>query len=108
MCNAPRDGSEMFAVCLNLDTGKVEHDISLWKVAEPQFCHDMNSYASATPALEEGRGYFHFGVHAPRASIPRPARSCGPPPFDPELPCNHHRGAASSPIIHGKLIFFDL
>ncbi len=114
LSNAPRDGSEMFAVCLNLDTGKVEYNISLWKVADPQFCHDMNSYASGTPALEEGRGYFHFGVHGTGCVDTTTGKVLWTrPPFDPELPCNHHRGAASSPIIHGKLLYltfdgFDL
>lgn len=114
LANAPPDGSELYAVCLNLDTGKIEHNVLLWKVAEPQFCHEMNSYASATPALEEGRGYFHFGVHGTACVDLKTGKVLWDrPPFDPDLPCNHHRGAASSPIIHGKLIFltfdgFDL
>ena len=114
MTNAPPDGSELYAVCLDLDTGKEIHNVLLWKVAEPQFCHDMNSYASCTPALEEGRGYFHFGVHGTACVDLKTGKVIWDrPPFDPDLPCNHHRGAASSPIIHGKHIFltfdgFDL
>ncbi|MGC4003109.1 MAG: PQQ-binding-like beta-propeller repeat protein [Pirellulales bacterium] len=74
-------------------------------MAEPQFCHEMNSYASGTPAIEAGRAYFHFGVHGTACVDTKTGEVLWKRlPFDPELPCNHHRGAASSVILYEKLL----
>src|SRR5688572_33021651 len=54
---APEEGTELFAVCLDRDSGKIVHDLRLFTVANPQFCHKFNSYASPTPVIEEGRVY---------------------------------------------------
>jgi len=101
LTTAPLDGKSMSAVCLDLKSGKIVHDVKLWDVEKPQFCYDMNSYASPTPAAEAGRVYVHFGVHG-TACIDTASGAVlwKRPPFDPELPCNHHRGPASSPILH--------
>ncbi len=109
LSNAPVDGKEMRALCFDLNTGKSLHDIQLWTIEKPQFCHDMNSYASSTPALEAGRAYFHFGVHGTACVDTATGKILWQrPPFDPELLCDHHRGPASSPIIHGKLLYLTL
>ncbi len=101
MTTATRNGKQLFAVCVDRDTGKVTHDIQVFEIAEPQFCHAFNSYASPTPAIEAGRVYVHFGS---------PGTAC----IDTEtgkilwtrqdLPCNHFRGAGSSPILYGNLL----
>jgi outer membrane protein assembly factor BamB len=101
LTTATKDGKQLFALCIDRDTGKILHDILLFEIAEPQFCHAFNSYASPTPAIEEGRVYVHFGS---------PGTAC----LDTEtgkvlwtrqdLPCNHFRGAGSSPIIYGNLL----
>src|SRR5262249_13727699 len=57
LTTARADGTEMFAVCVGRDTGKIIHDIKVFDVAKPAFCHAFNSYASPTPVIEEGRIY---------------------------------------------------
>lgn len=42
-------------------SGKLLHDIELLNVKEPQWAHQLNSYASPTPVLAGGRLYAHFG-----------------------------------------------
>lgn len=42
-------------------SGKLLHDIELLNVKEPQWAHQLNSYASPTPVLAGGRLYSHFG-----------------------------------------------
>lgn len=49
------------AVCVARDTGKLLHDIELLNVKEPQWVHQLNSYASPSPIIEDGKLYAHFG-----------------------------------------------
>ena len=63
MTTARADGKEMFGVCVDLETGKIIHDVKLLDVAKPAFCPSLNSYASPTPVIEAGRVYLHFGSY---------------------------------------------
>jgi len=49
------------ALCVDKTTGKLLHDVELLNVKEPQWVHQLNSYASPSPIIEEGRLYAHFG-----------------------------------------------
>lgn len=96
LTTASEDGHKLYGVCVNLETGEIEHDLLLFEVAEPQFCHPMNSYASSTPAIESGRVYLHFGS---------PGTACVDTTTGTviwrrtDFVCNHFRGPASSPIV---------
>jgi outer membrane protein assembly factor BamB len=98
---APPDGKELFAIAVNLESGKVEHDIKVFDIAEPQYCIERNSYASCTPVLEEGRVYVHFGVHGTACLDSQSGKVLWQ---RQDLKCNHHRGPASSPIIWEDLL----
>ena len=50
------------AVCVARDSGKVLRDVELLNVKEPQWVHQLNSYASPSPIIEDGRLYAHFGA----------------------------------------------
>lgn len=90
------------AVSVNRKTGAIEHDLKLGAVDKPQYCHPFNSYASSTPYIEEGRLYAHFG-------------SSGTFCIDTvtgkvlwerlDFKCDHFRGAASSPVVYGDLLY---
>lgn len=61
------DGSELFAVCVDLESGDVIHDIKVFDHIETPIVKayksrsQMNSPASPTPVVERGRLYVHFG-----------------------------------------------
>jgi len=102
LTTAPVDGKQKFALCLDRASGKIIHDILLFPEEKPApLGVDYNSYASPTPALEEGRVYVHFGS---------PGTACLDMATGKELwqrtdfECNHYRGPASSPVIFGKLL----
>src|SRR6185369_799451 len=59
--NATEDGKRLSALCVDLATGKVVHDVTVFDVEKPAFCYPTNSYASSTPAIESGRIYAHYG-----------------------------------------------
>jgi outer membrane protein assembly factor BamB len=112
---ATEAGDKLYAVGIDRETGKVLHDVLLFEVrlaplgkkgppsvmAPYEQWAAFNSYASPSPAIEEGRVYAHFG-------------SAGTACLDTatgkvlwkrtDLKCGHHRGPASSPILWENLL----
>jgi outer membrane protein assembly factor BamB len=101
MTTAPEDGKELFAVCVDRETGHIVHDIRVFEIEKPQYCIPMNSYASPTPVVEEGRVYVHFGAHGTACLDTRSGKILW---TRQDFPCNHFRGPASSPIVYGNLL----
>ena len=77
LTTAPADGTELFAVCVNLNSGQIEHDLRVFEVADPEFCHPTNSYASCTPVVEGGAYSSPLAPTAPPASTLRLVKNCG-------------------------------
>ncbi len=110
MTTATPEGHAMSVICVDKTSGKVLHDFKLFDVKEPGFCPEMNSYASCTPAIEEGRVYIHFGSYGTACLDTATAK---PLWVRQDLPCDHHRAPASSPILWEDLLIltfdgFDL
>jgi outer membrane protein assembly factor BamB len=61
----------------------------------------MNSYATPTPAIEAGRVYLHFGSYGTVCLNTQTGEKIWE---RRDLPCDHYRGPASSPILHGHLL----
>lgn len=101
LTNATEDGTQLSAVCVDRESGKILVRKRLRVVAAPQYCHPFNSYASPSPVIEEGRVYVTFGS---------PFVGC----LDSEtgdviwkrtdFVCNHFRGAGSSPFLYKNLL----
>jgi outer membrane protein assembly factor BamB len=105
MTSATPKGHELFAVCVDRNSGKIVFDNLLFTIAEPQFCHEFNSYASCTPVIEEGRVYVHFGSPGTACLDTATGKTLW---TRQDLECDHFRGAASSPIIYGDLVVVAL
>jgi outer membrane protein assembly factor BamB len=101
MTNATEDGKRLSVVGIDPRDGKVIHDITVFEIEKPQFCHAFNSYASSTPAIEPGRLYAHFGSAGTACLDTATGKILW---TRQDLPCDHFRGAGSSPIIHGNLL----
>ncbi len=101
LTTATEDGKQLYAMCFDLASGQIVHDLKLFDVAEPAQTQAYNSYASPTPVIEEGRVYISFGsdgtacLDTHTASVLWQRR---------DLPCNHFRGAGSSPILFENLL----
>jgi len=104
MTTAAEDGTKLYAVCVNRETGQVEQDLKLFDVPNPQFAHKFNTYGSPTPVIEEGRVYVTFGS---------PGTACldtktGKVLWERrDFVCNHYRGAGSSPILYRNLLIMN-
>ena len=101
LTTATEDGRELFAVCVDRETGKVAHDLRLFEVEKPQFAHAFNTYASPTPATEPGRVYVTFGAPGTACLEAQTGRVLWE---RRDFVCNHYRGAGSSPILHRDLL----
>lgn len=106
LTTASEDGLKMFAVCLALDSGKVLHDQLIFEntTVQPDF-HATNTYGSPTPVIDGSFVYVHFGAYG-TACLRR--TDCTKVWERRDLPCNHYRGAGSSPIIYQGLLIFHM
>lgn len=104
LTTATEDGTQLFAVCVDLATGKILRDQKVFDVERPQFAHQFNSYASPTPALEAGRVYVTFGSPGTACLDTQTGRVLWE---RRDFVCNHFRGAGSSPILYQDLLLMN-
>ena len=101
LTTATSNGTALFVLTLDKNTGKVIRDVKLFDAQQPELWMKYNSYASPTPVIEEGRVYVSFG-EAGTACLDT---KTGAKLWERrDLKCNHYRGAGSSPILHGSLL----
>lgn len=101
LTSGTQDGRQLFAVCIDRDTGKILADLKLFDVPQPQFVHPFNSPASPTPVIEQGRVYITFGAAGTASIDTKTFRVLWE---RRDIECNHFRGAGSSPILFGDLL----
>ena len=102
MTTATEDGKQMFAVCVDRTTGNIVHHLKVLENQSPRFCHPTNSYASPTPAIEEGRIYLHFGSYGTMCLDTETGNKLWQ---RLDFECDHWRGPASSPILFGSALY---
>lgn len=104
LTTATADGKQLSAICVDKNTGKIVLDRKLFDIADPQYCHPFNSYASPTPVVEDGRVYLTWGS---------PGTAClDTKTFETlwtrtDIECDHFRGSGSSPVVHGDLLLMN-
>ena len=106
MTTATPDGKQMFAICVDRATGRIVHDRKLFDVESPRpLGNTVNGYASPSPVIEPGRVYVSFGSYGTACLDTR----TGEPVWTRrDLPCNHFRGPASSPILFENLLIMSM
>jgi outer membrane protein assembly factor BamB len=98
---ATEDGRQLGAIAVDRESGRIVHDVALFTVEQPQYADKFNSYGSPTPVLEAGRVYVTFGS-AGTACLDT---ATGKVLWERrDLPCNHWRGAGSSPTLWENLL----
>jgi len=53
---------EFIALQVDLKTGKIIRQIKVFEKKAPQAIHRLNSYASPSPILKNGKLFIHFGA----------------------------------------------
>jgi len=89
------------ALCVDLESGKLLKDLEVLRVEGPEPVHTLNSYASPTPILEDGRLYCHFGTYGTLCLDTKTDQVLWK---NSELKIDHQNGPGSSPILWGELI----
>lgn len=88
----------LHVLCVDRSSGKILHDIEVLNVKDPQWAHQLNSYASPTPVLEEGRLYAHFGAFGTVALDTKTLKVLWK---NEELQVMHENGPGSTAVLHG-------
>jgi outer membrane protein assembly factor BamB len=95
------DGSELYAMCFDYETGRIIHDIKLFTPEGLPEKHSINTFASPTAAIEKGFVYVHFGVYG-TACIRTTDGSVVWKRAD--YKCKHVQGPGSSPLLYKNLL----
>jgi outer membrane protein assembly factor BamB len=100
---AREDGTQVFAVAVDFETGEIVHDIKVFDVAEPQVAWDgHNTHATPTPLIEDGRIYVHFGAYGTAALDTLTGEKLWE---RRDLKTDHRVRPASSPVGSGNALF---
>jgi outer membrane protein assembly factor BamB len=98
---AKSDGKELYAVCIDFQTGDIIYDLKIFTPDVVERKHSLNTYASPTPCIEKGFVYVHYGsmgtacINTANGSIMWKRT---------DFYCRHVQGPASSPIIYENLL----
>lgn len=98
---AKPDGKELYAVCIDFQTGEIIYDIKIFTPDEVEGKHSLNTYASPTPCIEKGFVYVHYGsmgtacINTANGTIVWKRT---------DFKCKHVQGPASSPVIYKNLL----
>ena len=93
---ATPDGGEMDVLAYDLATGERRWLRKLFRVAEPDFTHPTNTYASCTPVATEEAVFAHFGKYGTARLDPQNGHLVW---SRRDFECDHFRGPASSPLL---------
>jgi outer membrane protein assembly factor BamB len=101
LTTARADGMELYALCIDFNTGKILFDIKVFTPAEVEGKHSLNSYASPTPCIEKGFVYVHYGSLGTACISTTNGRIVWK---RDDYKCKHVQGPASSPVIYKNLL----
>ena len=101
MTTARDDGKELFAVCVDQQGGAIVRNVKVFDVEEPEPINKVNSYASPSPVIEEGRVYVHFGTFGTACLDTGTGKILWE---RRDLKLDHEEGPGSSPILAGDLL----
>lgn len=106
MTSATENGDKMYICCVDKRNGAVLHHRLLFENASTEPIHEINSYASPTPAIEAGRVFVHFGTYGTACIDTKTFKTIW---RRRDLNCKHSVGPGSSPILYDNkvILTFD-
>lgn len=97
-------GASLRAIAVDANSGKILHDVEVFKTSKPGPKHNLNSYASPSPAVDDERVYVSFGQHGVAALDPKTAAVLW---TNREFDLDFLTGAGSSPLLYGNLLILE-
>ena len=105
MATAVNEGRSLRAIAVDRESGALRHNIELFQVAAPEPIHALNSHASPTPVIEDGRVYLFFGMYGAAALDSQTGAVLWK---NTDLPHDHGKnGPGSSPILYRDLLILN-
>ena len=95
------------ALKINPVSGKILKNIEVFEKKQPQWVHKLNSYASPTPFLEDGKLFLHFGAYG-NACIDSESGKIIWKNDEKKLWIMHENGPGRSPILWKNVMIFHL
>jgi outer membrane protein assembly factor BamB len=105
LTTATKKGKTLYAVCIDLNSGRVIHDVEVFHPEKPQRIHPKNSYATPSAVVEEGFAYVHYGAHGTACLNTKTGQVVW---RRSDLNCDHLQGPVSSPILYENLLVIPL
>lgn len=105
LTSATADGKRMFVIAIDTASGKKILQRTIFEIDRPEPKNTLNSYASPSPAIQEGRVYVHFGTYGTACLDTESGETRWQ---RRDLNCNHLEGPGSSPILAGELLIFNV
>jgi outer membrane protein assembly factor BamB len=105
LTTATKNGKTLYAVCVDLNSGRVVHDVEVFHPEKPQRIHRLNSYATPSAVLEEGFVYVHYGTHGTACLDTQTGKVLW---RRTDLNCEHMQGPVSSPFLFEDLLIVHL
>ncbi len=102
---ATETGGEMSGVCLDLNSGKIIFNLKLFNPESIYGKHDVNTYATPTPCIEEGRVYLHFGTYGTACLNTMDGSTLWK---RTDLNCDHAQGPGASPFLYKNLLILHM
>jgi outer membrane protein assembly factor BamB len=103
--SATEGGKEMRAVCLDFNSGEIIHNRVLFRPDTLYRKHSINTYATPTPAIEEGYLYVHFGRYGTACLD----TGSGETVWErTDMQCEHIQGPGSSLLIYKELLIVHM
>ncbi|MCB9769668.1 MAG: PQQ-binding-like beta-propeller repeat protein [Candidatus Omnitrophica bacterium] len=105
LTTATKDGKTLYAVCIDLNSGEIVHDIEVFHPENPQGINSNNTYATPSAVIEVGRVYVHYGAHGTACLDTNTGEVLW---RRTDLNCEHMQGPASSPVLYKDLLILTL
>ena len=98
-------GSVSFRViCVERDSGEIKHNFELFHAKNPEPIHALNSYASPSPIIENGKLYCHFGTYGTCCIDTVTAKVDWK---NTELHADHQNGPGASPSLWQNVLILN-
>ena len=105
LTTATEDGKEMYAVCIDFNSGETMFNINIFSPDSIYRKHNINSYATPTPCIEKDRVYVHFGKYGTACLSTKDGSIIWE---RNDLECLHIQGPGSSSILYKNLLILHL
>ena len=106
LTTSTENGKSLFAICIDRNNGNILLNRQIFHVPKPRLLSNpVNSYATPSATIEKGRVWVHFGSYGTACLDTRTFKTLWE---RRDLPCDHWRGPASSPLLWEDLIFLHM